>query len=684
MKKLFKVDKANRLAHDSYYASPIPRLETDMPIIFLLTLLLGGNCAESQGAEPAVPVIEDGEAQIVPGFKDPDQWIRHDLWVETEFDSDGDGKPDRVHVDVTRPQQTDTEGLKVPVVYISSPYFAGTASPVRDYLWNTKHELGAVPPQRENPPPIKPKGERPIISRSHVQAWVPRGFAVVHSSSPGTGLSQGCPTVGGDNESLAPKAVIDWLTGRAPGYTEPDGDQKVLADWCTGKVGMTGTSYNGTLALAAATTGVEGLEAIIPIAPNTSYYHYYRSNGLIRSPGGYLGEDIDVLYDFIHSGNPDRRDYCACNVRDKEMADGFDRVTGDYNEFWAGRDYLNDLAPMKAATLMSHAFNDWNVMPEHSVRIYQALKDKGVPVQSFFHQGGHGGSPPMQQMNRWFTRYLHGAENGVEKGPRAWIVREGAKRDAPTPYEDYPNPAASPVPLSLIADSAERGRLSLIQAPRQGAETLVDNSSLSGTAMAQADSADHRLLYVTPELTEAVHLSGTSSITIRLSSSKPAANLSVWLVSLPWTEGKSKITDNIITRGWADPQNHRSLTESKPLIPCRFYELTFNLQPDDQIIPAGQQIGLMIFSSDRDFTLSPAPGTQLTIDQDATFIELPIVGGAEAFAKAVGEELPDSLRAGHQPRSDDACIANKRRASIGNRAHKMRLRGSVRSIRGRR
>ncbi len=47
---------------------------------------------------------------------------------------------------------------------------------------------------------------------------------------------------------------------------------------------MTGTSYNGTIPLAAATTGVKGLEAIIPIAPNTSYYHYYRSNGLVRSP----------------------------------------------------------------------------------------------------------------------------------------------------------------------------------------------------------------------------------------------------------------------------------------------------------------------------------------------------------------------------------------------------------------
>jgi hypothetical protein len=85
------------------------------------------------------------------------------------------------------------------------------------------------------------------------------------------------------------------------------------------------------------------------------------------------------------------------------------------------------------------------------------------------------------------------------------------------------------------------------------------------------------------------------------------------VVSLPWERSRT-ITDNIITRGWADPQNHSSLTESQPLVPGLFYDLTFDLQPDDQVIPEGQQIGLMVFSSDRDFTLWPDPGTQLTID----------------------------------------------------------------------
>jgi X-Pro dipeptidyl-peptidase len=399
---------------------------------------------------------------------------------------------------------------------------------------------------------------------------------------------------------------------------------------------MTGTSYNGTIPLAAATTGVEGLEAIIPIAPNTSYYHYYRSNGLVRSPGGYLGEDIDVLYDFIHSGDESKRAYNNKTTRDTEMKNGMDRITGDYNDFWAGRDYLNDMAPMKAALLMSHGFNDWNVVPEHSLRIYEAAKAKGIPTQIFYHQAGHGGPPPLSMMNRWFTRYLHGIENGVEQDAKAWIVRENDKQSEPTAYADYPNPEAKDVTLYLTKGAPKAGGLATEGKSGQGKETLIDNYSFAGAALAAAESTNHRLLFVSPTLTAPVHISGKAKITIRLSSSKPAANLSVWLVSLPWTEGRdSKINDNLITRGWADPQNYKSIRESEPLVPGNFYEMTFELQPDDQIIPAGQQIGLMIMSSDREFTLWPTPGTELTIDLDGTTINLPIVGGTAAFEKAV-------------------------------------------------
>lgn len=585
---------------------------------------------QGSGEPLTVPVIVNGEAQKIPAFENRNEWIKHDLWVETEFDSDGDGKNDRMHVDVTRPKQTETEGLKLPVIYESSPYFAGVASGDKQYFWNVRQELNTKPELHSYPPPIVQTGKRPVISNSMTN-WVQYGFIVVHSSAPGTGLSQGCPTVGTRIEALAPKAVIDWLNGRAKGYSSPDGNEEVKAYWTTGKVGMTGTSYNGTIPMAAATTGVDGLEAIIPVSPNNSYYHYYRSNGLVRSPGGYLGEDVDVLYDFVHS-NRDRCAYCDSVVRDGEMAAGQDRIKGDYSDFWAKRDLMNYIAPFKAAILMAHGFNDWNVMISHSSRFINALRDKGVPVQVYFHQGGHGGEPPFSMMNRWFTRYLFGVENGVENDPKAWIVREGVDRLKPTPYADFPNPEAKPVEFHLTAGAPGVGGLDTRQTPKQPKETLTDNFSYSGSALAQAEFSDNRLIYLTPVLKKDLHISGTITVKIKAASSKPAVNLSVWLTEAPWNNNRNAvITDNIITRGWADLQNASSLTESQPLKPGKFYEMTFELEPDDQIIPAGKQIALMIFSSDKEFTLQPKPGTKLTVDLNATSITVPVVGGPESI-----------------------------------------------------
>ena len=592
------------------------------------------------------PVFENGQAQIVPGFQDATLWIHQELWVETEFDSDGDGKRDRVHVDVTRPRQTDTEGLRVPVVYVSSPYFAGTSGP-RNFLWNVNQEVGEAPPPRTSQPPAVFKAVRPIISNAEVATWVPRGFAVVHSEAPGTGLSQGCPTVGGAPEELAPKAVIDWLNGRAKGFTTETGNDEIKAPWTTGKVGMTGTSYEGTLPLAAATTGVKGLEAIIPISPNTSYYHYYRSNGLVRHPGGWLGEDVDFLYDYVHSGDPATADHCNRTVRDGLFAAGRDRTTGDYNSFWADRDLLTKIKNVKAATLLAHGFNDWNVVPEHSIRIYEALKKTGTPVQIYLHQGGHGGAPPMEMRNRWFSHYLYDVDNGVEKDPRAMIVREGGGRGAaPTAYANYPNPGAQPVTLKFNAGGNNIGELALTARAKSPIEKLTDDVQFSGGDLALLEHSDNRLLYATPILSDSVHLSGTSTITLRLASSKAAANLTVWMVTLPFDHAPvgSAGQIGVVTRGWADPQNYKSLTHSgnydsmqhgEPLTPGKFYNMTFDLQPDDQIIPGGKRIAIMIMSSDREFTLWPKPGTELSIDLSGTSIVMPVVGGAEALKKAL-------------------------------------------------
>jgi X-Pro dipeptidyl-peptidase len=173
----------------------------------------------------------------------------------------------------------------------------------------------------------------------------------------------------------------------------------------------------------------------------------------------------------------------------------------------------------------------------------------------------------------------------------------------------------------------------------------VDDVSFSGSADASAASSNHRLLYASPVLTDTVHISGTPRVTLRIASSKPAANLSVWLVMLPYDSADvgSQSHAGLISRGWADLQNHKSLTSGgnydaeqpgEPLVPGRFYDLTFDLQPDDEFVPAGKRFALMIMSSDREFTLWPAPGTELTLDLAHSSASIPVVGGRGALTAA--------------------------------------------------
>src|SRR5690606_29315729 len=153
------------------------RLRTVLPRTYLLAALAVGPsltavvplAAVAQQASQARPVFRDGQAQIVPAFRDSASWIREEVWVETEFDSDGDGRRDRVHVSVVRPRQTETEGLKVPVIYESSPYYSGTSG-ARRFLWDVRQELGEPPPPRTSQPPVEPR-VRPGISNSHVDDW---------------------------------------------------------------------------------------------------------------------------------------------------------------------------------------------------------------------------------------------------------------------------------------------------------------------------------------------------------------------------------------------------------------------------------------------------------------------------------------------------------------------------------
>lgn len=605
-----------------------------MKIVFCLFILLFFLKIHAQEVKSQL-LFRNGESQIVPAFKDENNWLKEELWVETNFDSDQDGKLDRMHVFVTRPSDLVLKNQKLPVIYSSSPYYGipflslvGLGN--QKNYWKVKHELGQQPKKHRHSK-LRTRTKRPLFSFINERQWIPRGYVMVYSSSPGTGLSDGSPTIGGENESLAPKAVIDWLCGRAKGFTTRIGNEEITAYWCSGKIGMTGTSYDGTLCIAAATTGVKGLEAILPIAPVTSFYNYYRSNGLVRSPEGYVGEDMDVLYDLINTGNKKNRKYNNQFVRDSILVKNQDRKTGDYNEFWASRDYLSNIDSMKAALFMAHGFNDWNVMTDQSFRFYQAAKKKGLPVKFYYHQDGHGGEPPFELMNKWFTKYLHGIDNGFDQDSTVYIVRE--HQNSITNYTHYPDANAQMVDFYLNNPLNNTGDLNLVnELQQQKLDTLKDDYHLDVEELIQTKYAANRLLFLSPILQKNIRISGVGHIQIELASDQAAANLSVYLVTLPWEDGKGvAVYDNIINRAWADPQNYKSLTKGELLKDDQFYTLNFDFMPDDQVIEKGKQIGLLIFSSDKAFTLHPKPGTQLIINLMNSKITLPIVGGKGAL-----------------------------------------------------
>ena len=96
-----------------------------------------------------------------------------------------------------------------------------------------------------------------------------------------------------------------------------------------------------------ATTGVDGLAMIIAESAISSWYNYYRENGLVCSPGGYPGEDLDVLTELTYSRNLLAGDYLRHNDRYQELlnqqSQALDRQSGDYNQFWHDRNYLKML-----------------------------------------------------------------------------------------------------------------------------------------------------------------------------------------------------------------------------------------------------------------------------------------------------------------------------------------------------
>ncbi|OJB16156.1 Xaa-Pro dipeptidyl-peptidase [Burkholderia ubonensis] len=562
------------------------------------------------------PVIQNGQVQ--PSLSGAT--INEEAWVETPVDSDGDGARDRIHVRVVRPTET-ASGARTPVIVLASPYYNNLAdSPNHNVdveLDGTPHpaassaaRIMAAAPQTR----ILQQVEAAAAGRSWIEGYfVQRGFTIVYADSLGTAGSDGCPTILTRDESVAMASVIRWL-GRGASAKDASG-KPVVASWSTGHVGMYGVSYDGTLPKMVASLRTRGLDAIVPVAGLSNMYGYYRSGGLVRAPDGYQGEDVDVyIKALLTNPHPERCTHLVDDALKKE-----DRASGDYSAFWAARDIPTALAV--APALVAQGLTDDNVRVDQSTSWYLAMRRQGVPAQLWLHRLKHTDPtrvPAMAaawtaQVNRWFTRYLLGFDNGVERDPGAVIEQADG-----TLLKEASWPARGAASVAYFAGGDGAGTGTLLNTPTGGPLVkFTDDARITALTLANATTGEHRSRFETAPLASATRISGTATARVRLTFSA-VANVTALLVDRA-PDGSA----TIVTRAWTDPRNRVSSWFSEPVLPGMPYDLRLTFMPRDYRLEAGHRLGLVVLSSDNEATLRPTPGTELSLDPAGTSVTVP-------------------------------------------------------------
>lgn len=610
-----------------------------------LMAALPAPAAQADG--PALKIVDN---RTEPVFSRADA-VSQQVDVETETDSDNDGRRDTVRMRILRPKETDA-GLKVATIIEASPYWGGGNDvPFHEVDLN---EDGLPAGKRlsgnQRLPGLIGSGPSVPFPGYTDNYFLPRGYAVAQVDSVGTGGSTGCPTSGGRNETLGAKAAVDWLNGRARGW-DPEG-RPVGAAWSTGNAAMMGISYNGTLPTAVAATGVEGLKAIVPISGISSWYDYYRANGGVVAPGGYQGEDTDILAKGVNS----RTDREICKpVLDRLTAEQ-DRTTGDWSRFWAERDYMRDARKIKAGVFVVHGGNDWNVKTQHFGQLWDALKKYDVPRKLWLHQAGHSNPMPLRmeewlrQLHQWFDHWLYDLDNGaltaapvdVEQADFSWRQQS-----------DWPARGTRDMTLRLNAGSLSPlpglpVRQALSDAGRTvGAEQLVAGPDTQNP---------NRLAYTTGPLSKDLRVNGVPEVSVRASLDGASPYVTALLVDygtdtratagtvadtsqqicygegIPGDTGcafrtahRTETADfKIVSRGWMDARNRNSPARQDRVVEGREYRLEWGMQPQDYVFKKGHRLGVVLMSTDHDYTLRYPAGTRMTVRSGVSSVTLPV------------------------------------------------------------
>lgn len=608
------------------------------------------------------PLIFDGKLQPVFNVK---ECIFEKVYVETPLDTDKDGKRDLIAVYIKRPKET-LEGMKIPAIYVANPYMMKCIEEVYEKKMygvdknlqtllteedkKIKKEEKELPLERESLRTVKvaPTEE---IELDCITEWYEyfnsRGVASVFSAGVGTDGSEGINSTGSKEEQKWVIAVIEWLNGKRKAYTDREKNIEIKAEWCNGNVAMTGKSYLGTLSIAGGVTGVEGLKTIIPQAAISSWYDYYRMNGVTASPLGWQGDDTDLLTEYCRS----RKDFneeqkILAEKKLEEMRALSDRDSGNYNEYWRERDYLQDISKMKASVFIVHGINDWNVKTNQCFNLWNNLKKYDIPSKMILHQGEHiyidslKGIDFNEIMNMWISHWLYGIENEVTKkvpdilvqsniNQNMWlklnkdeklkeiILGVNSKRE----LSDYSEENRSKEVVDLLDDIESLG----FDREKKEYDTWQKELVLGEEKRA-------KLLYLSETLKEEMTIFGNIEVELDIISRQNRGLISVMLVE--YGESKrlttnQKFLDNeiitlgrdsstmkkfifqeeeiaskykIISRGHLNLQNREGREKKIQLIPNKEYRYIINMIPTVYTIRKGNKLGLIIYGTDVEIT----------------------------------------------------------------------------------
>ena len=590
--------------------------------------------------------------------------IREVVYVESRVDTDKDSLPDLVKVSIIRPRY---DG-QIPAIMTASPYHQGTNDKASDKaLYKMEGDLEVKPPHTiELDEPklnlVEPHGQAEVVTEaeeklSHINSsytlndyFLPRGFANLYVSGVGTRDSQGLMTNGDYQQIEAYKNVIDWLNGRCRAFTDHTRKREVKAYWSNGKVATTGLSYLGTMSNGLATTGVDGLEVIIAEAGISSWYNYYRENGLITSPGGYPGEDFDSLAELTYSRNLLAGDYIRANEAHKadleKVKEQLDRKTGDYNQFWHDRNYLLNAHKVKAEVVFTHGSQDWNVKPLHVYQMFHALPAH-INKHLFFHHGAHVYMNNWQSidfresMNALLSKKLLGLATDYQLPTVIW--QDNTEPQTWQNLDDFGKQDELHTFSLGTEEKVIQNHYELEDFERYGKTYQTFNTELYQGKANQ--------ITIDLPVCQDIHLNGRAELKLRIKSSTNKGLLSAQLLELgqkkylqPYPavlsartidNGRYHMLENlcelpftssaqrVITKGYLNLQNRNDLLLVEGITADEWMDLQFELQPTIYKLKKGDSLRLVLYTTDFEITIRDNTDYHLTVDLEQSTLIIP-------------------------------------------------------------